>query len=146
MSLLDRLNDDLKTAMKEKTEPNRTVLRSLVSAIKNEQIAQKGDLDEAGETAVIQKQLKQREEAAEAYGSDRPELAEKEKAEAAIIKHYLPEMMSEEDVKKAVTEAISSTGATDASQMGQVMGALKGKLAGKADMGAVSAEVKRQLE
>lgn len=145
MTLIDQIDADLKAAMKAKTEPNRTVLRSLVAALKNEQIATGGDLDEAKQVAVVQKQLKQREEAAAALES-RPEMAQNEQAEATIIKKYLPEMMSEADVKAAVTDAIKETGASGPAQIGQIMGALKGKLAGKADMGAVSAEVKRQLE
>lgn len=145
MSLIERITDDLKTAMKDKVEPDRTVLRSLVAALKNEQIAAGGELDEAAQTAVIQKQLKQREEAAEAFGTDRPESAEQERAEAEIIKRYLPEMLSEEAVAKAVTEAIKESGASGPADIGKVMGVLKQKLAGQADMGAVSAEVKRQL-
>ncbi|MSU75929.1 GatB/YqeY domain-containing protein [Patescibacteria group bacterium] len=145
VTLIDQIDADLKAAMKAKTEPNRTVLRSLVAALKNEQIATGGDLDEAKQVAVVQKQLKQREEAAAALES-RPEMAQNEQAEATIIKKYLPEMMSEADVKAAVTDAIKETGASGPAQIGQIMGALKGKLAGKADMGAVSAEVKRQLE
>lgn len=146
MSQLDRINDDLKTAMKDKVEPDRTVLRSLVAALKNEQIATGGDLDESAQTTVIQKQLKQREEAAAAFGTDRPESAEQERAEAEIIKRYLPDMLSDAEVSQAVTDAIKQTGASGPGDIGSVMGALKQSLAGKADMGAVSAEVKRQLE
>lgn len=145
MSLTARINDDLRTAMKDKAEPDRTVLRSLVAAFKNEQIAVGGELDEAKQLAVVQKQLKQREEAAEAFGTERSDAAERERSEAEIIKRYLPQMMSEEEVAAAVKEVITSSGATGSGQIGPVMGALKGKLSGRADMGAVAAEVKRQL-
>lgn len=145
MSLIERIDTDLKAAMRNKAEPDRTVLRSLVAALKNEQIAAKGDLDEPRQVSVIQKQLKQREEAAASYES-RPEMARQEEAEAEIIRRYLPEMMSAEDITAAVSGTIKESGASGAAQIGQVMGLLKGKLAGKADMGAVAAEVKRQLE
>jgi uncharacterized protein YqeY len=145
MSLLEQLTADSVTAMKEKTEPDRTVLRSLIAALKNEAIAAGGELDEAAEVAVLQKQLKQREEAAASYES-RPELAKQEEAEAVVIKRYLPEMMSEEAVSKEVDAIIAETGASGPQDIGKVMGALKAKLAGKADLGKAAGMAKEKLQ
>lgn len=145
MSLLERITADSVTAMKEKTEPDRTVLRSLIAALKNEAIAAGGELDEAAEVAVIQKQLKQREEAAASYES-RPELAAQEQTEAAVIKRYLPELMSEDEVRAEVDAIISETGASGPQDIGKVMGALKAKLAGKADLGQAAGIAKEKLQ
>ena len=145
MSLFERITADLVTATKERQEPNRTVLRSLIAALKNEQIKAGGTLDDARELAVVQKQLKQREEAAAAYAS-RPEMAAQEAAEAAIIKRYLPELMSESAVRAAVEAAIAQTGATGPQDIGKVMGALKTTLTGPADLGRAAGMVKETLQ
>lgn len=145
MSLLERITADSIAAMKEKVEPDRTVLRSLIAALKNEAIATGGTLDEAAEVAVLQKQLKQREEAVASYES-RPELAEHEQAEAAVIKRYLPELMSEEAVRAEVDAIIAETGATGPQDIGKVMGTLKAKLAGKADLGQAAGIAKEKLQ
>lgn len=145
MSLLERISTDSIAATKERTEPDRTVLRSLIAALKNEAIAAGGDLDAARETAVLQKQLKQREEAAAAYAS-RPEMAEQEQAEAAVIKRYLPELMSEDEVRAEVDAIISETGASGPQDIGRVMGALKAKLAGRADLGQAAGMAKEKLQ
>lgn len=144
MSALDRIQADLTAAMKAKQEPERTVLRSLSAALKNAAIEAGGELDEAKEAAVIAKQLKQREESAEA-AKDRPEMAEQERAEAAVIKRYLPEQLSEAEVAAAIDAAVADTGASGPGDIGKVMGALKPKIAGRADQGAVAAKVKERL-
>lgn len=145
MGLLERISADTLTATKDRQEPDRTVLRSLLAALKNERIAAGGDLDEAAQLVVIQKQLKQREEAAASYAS-RPEMAEREQAEASIIKRYLPELMSADDVSAAVDAVIAETGATGPGDIGKVMGPLKAKLAGQADMGQAAGLVKEKLQ
>lgn len=145
MTLLERITGDSVTATKQRTEPDRTVLRSLIAALKNEQIAAGGALDEATEVAVLQKQLKQRAEAATAYAS-RPELAAQEQAEAAVIKRYLPELMSETEVAAAVDAVIAETGAAGPGDIGRVMGALKARLAGRADLGQAAKLAKQKLE
>ena len=142
--LKGRIEADLAAAMKAKQEPDRTVLRSVLSAIHNQEIIAKADLDEAGVTDVLRKQVKQREEAAEA-ASSRPELQDKEKAEAAIIAKYLPTEMNDDELGKLVDEAIAETGASGMSDMGKVMGALKAKLAGRADPGKAAGLVKAKL-
>ena len=144
MAILERIQSDLTAAMKAKQEPQRTVLRSLSAALKNASIEAGGELDDAKEAAVIAKQLKQREESA-AAAKERPELAEREHAEAEIIKRYLPEQLSDDEVDAAVAAAITETGASGPGDIGKVMGALKAKTAGRADQGAVAAKVKERL-
>lgn len=144
MTLPERLKTDLLTALKAKAEPDRTVLRSLLTALKNAEIAAGAPLDEAAAAGVLQKQLKQRQESVAAY-AERPELAQNEEAEATVIRRYLPDPLSEEELQKLVDTAIQSTGATGASQMGTVMGALKPLIAGRADGAAVASLVKARL-
>ncbi|HEY8109051.1 MAG TPA: GatB/YqeY domain-containing protein [Patescibacteria group bacterium] len=144
MSLLERIQSDLVEAMRSKQEPDRTVLRSLSAALKNAAIEAGGDLDEAKGSAVVAKQLKQREESAEA-AKDRPEMAAQERAEAEIIKRYLPKQLSDEEIDRAVEEAVAATSASGLADIGKVMGALKEKTAGRADQGKVVAKVKERL-
>lgn len=144
MSLQARIESDLTAAIKAKTEPKRTVLRSLVSAIHNEEIAKGGTLDEAALAGLLRKQVKQREESAAAYQS-RPELASQEKAEAEIISVYLPAMLSDDELAKLVDQAIKETGASEMGEMGKVMALLKQKTAGQADSSALAALVKAKL-
>ena len=144
MSLRTTLSDDLTAAMKEQREPDRTVLRSLTAAIKNADIAEGKELDDAGVTKLLSKQLKQREESVEAYKT-RPELAKQERAEADFIRKYLPEPLGEAELTKLVEEAITQTGAAGPSDMGKVMGAIQPKIAGRADGGTVAALVKEKL-
>lgn len=144
MSLKDRLHSDLTTALKAKEEPRRTVLRSLLTALRNAEIVAGGELDEPGVTAVVQKQLKQRRESVAAYAG-RPELAAAEEAEATIIAGYLPEALTPKELSSLVGQALAATGATSAGEMGQVMGWLKPRLGGRADGAVVAAEVKTRL-
>lgn len=144
MSLTDRLQADLTAALKAKQEPQRTVLRSLLTAIRNAEIASGGVLDDAGVTAVLQKQLKQRRESATAYAA-RPELAAAEEAEAQVIATYLPEALSPEELTALVQQAITKTGADSAQDIGTVMAWLKPRLTGRAEGGVAAAEVKTQL-
>lgn len=144
VSLSERIAADLEAAVKTRQEPDRTVLRSLTAAIKNEAIAAKGELDEAAITNVVSKQVKQRAESVEAYAT-RPELAAKEEAEAEVLKRYLPAQLDPDELTKLVDEAVSQSGASTMADMGKVMGILKPKLAGRADSGAVAAMVKDRL-
>lgn len=144
VSLKNRLEEDLTAAIKGQKEPDRTVLRSLAAAIKNAEIETGGELDEAALTKLLSKQLKQREESAEAYAT-RPELAEGEQAEAKVIAAYLPEAMGDDELAKLVDEAVAETGASSMADMGKVMGALNPKVAGRADGGKVAGLVKAKL-
>lgn len=139
-----RLTEDLTAAIKAKAEPARTVLRSLLSAVRNAEISHGGELDEAALTALLAKQLKQREESVAAYGS-RPELAAGEAAEATVIKAYLPAPLSDAELEQLVSEAIAQQNASTPADIGRVMGALKPQISGRADSSRVAALVKAKL-
>lgn len=144
VSVIEQIQADLKTAMIERQEPKRTVLRSLVAAVKNAEIATGATLSEEEVVRVVSKELKQREEAA-AAATERPEMAAQETAEAEVIRAYLPQPLSEEELTSLIDAAITETGAATQSDIGKVMGQLKGKIAGRADGGHVAALVKSKL-
>ena len=149
MSLAQQIDSDLKDAMRAKDAAKLGVLRMLKSALKYaaiEKSGAEGELDEAEATAVIRKQVKQRQDSIESFEKGgRAELAEKEKAELAILNSYLPAAMSADDIARLVREAIAEVGATSRAQMGAVMKALGPKVAGRADGKTLSQEVQRQL-
>ncbi|MDQ3115934.1 MAG: GatB/YqeY domain-containing protein [Verrucomicrobiota bacterium] len=149
MSLAQQIDSDLKDAMRAKDAARLGVLRMLKSALKYaaiEKSGAEGELDEAETTAVIRKQVKQRQDSIESFEKGgRAELAEKEKAELAILNNYLPTAMSADDIARLVREAIAEVGATTRAQMGAVMKALGPKVAGRADGKTLSQEVQRQL-
>ena len=144
------LQEELKTAMKAHDETKTSVLRMLLSSIKNYEIQKGGAGYEATEEdilSVVAKEAKQRRDSIEEYKkANRLELVEKEEAELKILEGYLPEQMGEDEIKKIVEQTIEETGATEAKDIGKVMGALTPKLKGKADMGAVSAIVREKLK
>jgi uncharacterized protein len=147
MNLPERIDADLKDAMRAKEAGKLAVLRGLKSAFKYAAI-EKADasLDEATATQVIRKQVKQRQDSIESFEKGgRPELAAKEKEELEILNSYLPKGLSAEELSALVREAIAEAGATSKAQMGAVMKALQAKVAGRADGRALSAEVQRQL-
>lgn len=149
MNLKDQLQEDLKRAMVEKNEQKLSTIRMLKSAIQYFEI-QKGG---AGYTAsdediidVVGKEIKKRKESIELYEKGgRQELAEKEKEELEILNSYMPEQLTEDEIKSLVEEAISQTGATTMQEMGKVMGVLSPKIKGKADGGEVSRFVREKL-
>src|SRR3954469_22634088 len=148
MTLFERIDSDLKEAMKAKDTARLGVLRLLKSALKYGAIEKsaEGELGDAEAVQVIRKQVKQRQDSIESFEKGgRPELVEKEKAELAILNSYLPQQMSPEELTKAVKETITEVGATSKAQMGAVMKALQAKLAGRADGRALSQEVQKQL-
>lgn len=142
--LKSRLAADLQDAIRERQEPERTVLRAITAAVQNAEIAAGKELDEAALTKLLGKQLKQREESVAAYES-RPELAAAEAAEATVIKRYLPEPLSEAELAELVTQAITESGATGPADIGKVMAAVQPKVAGRADGSAIAALVKAKL-
>lgn len=148
MSLKDIINSDIKAAMLAKDKEKLTALRAIKSAIMLAE-TEKGsasELSEEKELDVLQKLMKQRKEAADMYASQgRDDLAAEEQAQAEVIQAYLPEQMSEDEVRAAVKEAIASSGAAGPSDMGKVMGPLMGKLKGKADGKLISKLVKEEL-
>lgn len=146
MSLKDRIGNDVKDAMRAKDRARLTTLRMLQAAIKQREVDERIELDDAAVLAIIEKQIKQRREAAQQYSdAGRDELAQAEQAEIAIFEPYLPEQLSEAEIDAAIAQAIEASGASGMADMGKVMGQLKPQLQGKADMGQVSGRVKAQL-
>lgn len=149
MSLQQKINDDLKEAMRAKDAARLSVLRLVKAALMNsaiEKVGADGELNDADAIAVIRKQVKERQDSIESFKKGgRPELAEKENAEIAVLNAYLPQAMSAEELQSIVSETIRETGATSRAQMGAVMKALQTKVAGRADGKTLSAEVQRQL-
>ena len=147
MSLQEKIEQNLVQAMKDKDELKVSTLRMLKSALKNKEIEKKTALNDDEIIQVTQSQIKSRQDSITLYTKgDRTELAEKEEKEIAILKEYLPEQLSEEEIKNKVKEAIQKTGAQDIKDMGKVMGVLMGELQGKADGSTISAIVKEELQ
>jgi len=150
MSLQKRIDEDLKDAMRAKDAARLSVLRLLKAALKNatiEKVGADGELTDADAIAVIRKQVKQRQDSIESFEKGgRAELAEKEKAEMAVLNQYLPQAMSAAELQMIVTDTIREVGATSRAQMGAVMKALQSKIAGRADGKTLSAEVQKQLQ
>jgi len=148
MSLKDTINKDIKAAMLAKEKEKLTALRAIKSAVMLAE-TEKGSSEELSETReveLLQKLMKQRKEAAEMYQSqDRADLAAEEMAQAEVIQVYLPEQMSEEEVRAIVQETVAKVGATGPGDMGKVMGPLMGQLKGKADGKLISQLVKEAL-
>ena len=147
MTLQERIDSDLKDAMRAKEASKLAVLRMLKSALKYAAI-EKSDvgLDDAAATQVIRKQVKQRQDSIESFEKGgRPELAAKEKEELEILNAYLPKGLSADELSALVRETIAEVGATSKAQMGAVMKALQAKVAGRADGKTLSSEVSRQL-
>ena len=149
MTLSQRIDAELKEAMRAKDTTKLAVLRMLKSALKYAAIAKSGaeaELSDAEAAQVIRKQARQRQDSIESFEKGgRAELAEKEKLELAILSGYLPQPMSADEISKVVRETIAEAGATSRAQMGAVMKALQTKVAGRVDGKALSAEVSRQL-
>jgi hypothetical protein len=149
MTVSERIDSDLKDAMRAKDATRLSVLRMLKSALKYSAIEKSGaeaQLDDAEAAQVIRKQVKQRQDSIESFEKGgRPELAAKEKEELAILQAYLPQNLGADELVKMVRETITEIGATSKAQMGAVMKALQGKVAGRADGKTLSQEVQRQL-
>jgi len=141
MSVLERVQDDVKTAMKARDRERASALRMVVDVLQQDAKLGKGD-----EIAVLQRERKKRIEAAEAYeGAGRADQAASERFEAELIEDYLPQQLSDEELAELVREAVEETGATEQRQMGQVMSALMPKVGGRADGKRVSAAVRQKL-
>ena len=149
MTMQERIDAELKDAMRAKDAQKLGVLRMLKAALKNVAIEKGGanaTLDDAEATQVIRKQVKQRQDSIESFEKGgRPELAAKEKEELAILNGYLPQAMGADELAQAVRAAIAETGAKSRGEMGAVMKALQAKVAGRADGKTLSQEVQRQL-
>ena len=146
MSLKDQITEDMKTAMRAKDSERLGTIRLLQAAMKQKEVDERITLDDAGVVAIVDKLIKQRKDSITAFeGAGRQDLADKEKAEMAVLQVYLPARLSAEAVATEVKAIVAELGAKGPGDMGKVMGAVKAKLAGKADMGEVSAAVKAAL-
>ena len=146
MSLKERINEEMKAAMRNGETAKRDAIRLLNAAIKQQEVDGRVTLGDADIVAVIEKMLKQRRDSISQYeAAGRQELADAEKFEVQVLSQYMPARMSAEDITVTVQAAVVETGASRASDMGKVMAVLKPKLTDKADMGEVSRQVKAAL-
>ena len=146
MTLKERITEDMKAAMRAKETDRLGAIRMLTAAIKQKEVDERIELDDAGVVAIVDKLLKQRKDSIEAFEkAARQDLADKEKAEVVVLQAYLPARLSADEVAAEVKAIVAELGAKGPGDMGKVMGAVKAKLAGKADMGQVSAAVKAAL-
>ena len=146
MSLKERLTEDMKTAMRAKDQVSLGTIRLINTAVKQFEVDERTEADDAKITAILTKMVKQRKDSAKIYAeAGRQDLADKENAEIEILYRYLPQMMSAEEIQAAVAAAVAQTGASGMADMGKVMGVLKTSLAGKADMGEVNKILKAVL-
>ena len=146
MSLKAQLTEDMKTAMRAKDQTALSTIRLINAAIKQFEVDERTEADDGKVVAIITKMVKQRKDSASIYTeAGRQDLADKENAEIEVLNRYLPEMLSEEEIAAEVAAVLSETGASGMADMGKVMGALKSRLAGKADMALVNQAVKAAL-
>ena len=146
MSLKERINEDMKTAMRAKAADKLGTIRLLLAAIKQKEVDERITLDDTAVVAVVDKLIKQRKDSIGQFqAAGRTDLADKEAVELEVLQVYMPQQLSAEEVAQAVKAAVAQTGAAGPQDMGKVMGVLKGQLAGRADMTAVSAQVKAAL-
>lgn len=148
MTLEQRINDDLKTAMKAKDDVTLRGIRAIKSAILLAKTDGSGnDVDEAKEVAILQKLVKSRQESLDIYEKNgREDLAVKEREEISVIRKYLPAMLEGAELEAVIREVVTEVGATSAKELGKVMGAANKRLAGKAEGRAISDAVKKVLE
>jgi uncharacterized protein YqeY len=146
VTLKERITEDMKAAMRASDKERLSTIRMVQAAIKQREVDERIVLDDAQVIAVLEKMVKQRRESVAAFEQGgRTDLADKEKSEIALLATYLPVQLSAAEVDALIKEAIAATGATSVKDMGKVMGAVKAKAAGRADMGAVSARIKAAL-
>ncbi|SDC37482.1 hypothetical protein SAMN05428966_101667 [Massilia sp. PDC64] len=146
MSLKDQITDDMKAAMRAKESERLATIRLLIAEIKRKEVDERIELTDAQVLAVVEKMIKQRKDSITQFeNGGRQDLADKEKSELAVLSAYMPAGLSDEEVAAEVAAAVAASGAAGPQDMGKVMGILKPKLAGRADMTAVSAQVKKAL-
>ncbi|MDP1927150.1 MAG: GatB/YqeY domain-containing protein [Thiobacillus sp.] len=146
MSLKARVTDDMKNAMRAKDSARLGTIRLLLAAIKQKEVDERIELDDATISSIVEKLIKQRKDSISQFQTaGRDDLVALEQAELVVLQAYLPEQLSGAEVEAAVIAAIAESGATSAKDMGKVMGLLKSRLAGRADMGQVSTLIKAQL-
>ncbi|WP_274585478.1 GatB/YqeY domain-containing protein [Neisseria leonii] len=146
MNLKTRLSEDMKTAMRAKDSVTLSTVRLINAAVKQFEVDERAEADDAKIAAIIAKMIKQRKDSAKIYtDAGRSDLADKENAEIEVLSRYLPEMLSADEIAAAVQQAVAETGAAGMADMGKVMGLLKTRLAGQADMGEVNRILKAAL-
>jgi uncharacterized protein YqeY len=146
MSLKERITEDMKSAMRGAQKERLGTVRMILAGIKQREVDERVTLDDSQVLAVIDKMVKQRKESIASFeAGGRADLAAKEAAEIALLQAYLPAQLSQAEIETFVNAAIAKTGAASMKDMGKVMGELKSELAGRADMGAVSARIKQKL-
>ncbi|NJD30941.1 MAG: GatB/YqeY domain-containing protein [Gammaproteobacteria bacterium] len=146
MTLKERITEDMKAAMRASEKERLSTIRMIQAAIKQREVDERITLDDAQVLAVLEKMIKQRRESVVQFEQGgRADLADKEKAEIALLQAYMPAQLSEAELDALIKEAIATTGAASMKDMGKVMGAVRSKAAGRADMGAVSARIKAAL-
>ncbi len=146
MSLKNSITEDMKSALKAGDKDRLKVLRLILAAIKQVEVDTREQLDDPGVLGVLEKMVKQRKDSVEQFTKGgRDDLAAIEEAEIEVLETYLPEKMGDAELGALIDEVIAATGAESIRDMGKVMGAIKGKAAGRADMGAVGAMVKARL-
>jgi len=146
MSLKARITDDMKTAMRAKEMARLGTIRLLLAAIKQREVDERIELDDAAVSSIVEKLIKQRKDSISQFQvAGRDDLVAAEQAELVVLQAYLPEQLSAAEVEAAAATAIAESGASSAKDMGKVMGLLKPRLAGRADMGQVSALIKARL-
>lgn len=146
MTLKERINEDMKSAMRAKDAPRLLTIRGLMAAMKQKEVDERVELDDAAVIGIVDKLIKQRKDSiAQFAAAGRSDLVDKETAEMQVLEGYLPQRMGADEIAQAVAAIVAEVGATGPGDMGKVMGAAKGRLAGKADMAQVSAAVKQAL-
>lgn len=146
MTLKERINEDMKSAMRAKDAPRLLTIRGLMAAMKQKEVDERIELDDAAVIGIVDKLIKQRKDSiAQFAAAGRSDLVDKETAEMQVLEGYLPQRMGADEIAQAVAAIVAEVGATGPGDMGKVMGAAKGRLAGKADMAQVSAAVKQAL-
>jgi len=146
MSLMARITDDMKAAMRAKEAARLGTIRLLLAAIKQKEVDERVELDDAAVSSIVEKLIKQRKDSISQFqAAGRDDLVAAEQAELVVLQDYLPEQLSVAEVEAEVVAAIAESGAASARDMGKVMGLLKPRLAGRADMGQVSALIKTRL-
>jgi uncharacterized protein YqeY len=146
MSLKEQITEDMKTAMRAKDAPRLLTIRGLLAALKQKEVDERVELDDAAVVGILDKLIKQRKDSISQFAAaQRTDLVDKETAELAVLEGYLPARLSAEEVQAEVTRIVQGIGASGPGDMGKAMAAAKAALAGKADMGLVSAAVKQAL-
>ena len=146
MTLKEQITEDMKSAMRAKDADRLSAIRMLLAACKQREVDERIVLDDSAVISIVDKLIKQRKDSIAAFTqAGRTDLVDKESAEVQVLQAYLPQRLSAEEIAQAVAELVQQLGASGPGDMGKVMGAAKSKLAGKADMGLVSAAVKKAL-